>query len=77
MANGTAVRTSSPEVEPRLVWDPGLYARHKAAMDVIKQGIEDDGELLLSYVVWPTEVIEANLDQAMREGIAAPKYVWR
>ena len=46
-------------------------------MDVIKQGIEDDRELLLSYVVWPTEMIQANLARAMREGIAAPKYAWR
>ena len=77
MASGTAVRNSSPLVERRMVWDPGLYARHKAAMDVIKQGLEDDRQLLLSYVVWPTRMIEANLEQAMREGIAAPKYVWR
>ena len=76
MTTGTAVHASSQVVEPRMVWDPGLYARHKAAMDVIKQGIEDDKELLLSYVVWPTEMIKANLEHAMREGIAAPKYRW-
>ena len=55
-----------------MVSDPGLYARHKAAMDVIKQGLEDDTELLLSYVVWPTRMIEANLEQAMRRESQPP-----
>ena len=29
-----------------------------AAMQIVKRGIEDDRELLLSYVVWPTDLME-------------------
>ena len=32
-----------------------LFDRHAAAIDLLRQGREDDGLLLLSYVVWPSE----------------------
>ncbi|MEP6639716.1 MAG: hypothetical protein ABJC39_10245 [Chloroflexota bacterium] len=35
---------------------------------------EDDRTLLLSYVIWPTELIDANLQQALHEGIANATY---
>jgi len=45
-------------VERGLVWDAGLYARHMAALHIVNRGIEDDRELLLSYVVWPTDLMQ-------------------
>ena len=45
-------------VERGFVWDAGLHARHMAAMQIVKRGIEDDRELPLSYVVWPTDLME-------------------
>jgi hypothetical protein len=35
--------------------DPALLARHTAALKLLRKGIETDGALLLSYVVWPSE----------------------
>jgi hypothetical protein len=37
--------------------DPALLARHNAALRLLRKGIETDGALLLSYVVWPTDEI--------------------
>jgi hypothetical protein len=37
----------------RPVGDPALLARHSAALRLLRKGIETDGALLLSYVVWP------------------------
>lgn len=34
--------------------DPELVARHAAALRLLRKGVETDGVLLLSYVVWPT-----------------------
>ena len=34
--------------------DPALLARHTAALKLLRKGIETDGALLLSYVVWPS-----------------------
>jgi hypothetical protein len=34
--------------------DPALLARHNAAVKLLRKGIETDGALLLSYVVWPS-----------------------
>lgn len=32
-----------------------LIALHEAAIELLRQGKEEDGMLLLSYVVWPSE----------------------
>ena len=48
--------TTSALPDRELVGDSALYARHTAAMNVVKRGAEDDRELLLWYVVWPTEL---------------------
>lgn len=37
--------------------DPALLARHNAALRLLRKGLETDGALLLSYVVWPTDEI--------------------
>jgi hypothetical protein len=37
--------------------DPALMARHNAALRLLRKGLETDGALLLSYVVWPSEEI--------------------
>jgi len=34
--------------------DPAMLARHTAALKLLRKGIETDGALLLSYVVWPS-----------------------
>jgi hypothetical protein len=34
--------------------DPAMLARHNAALKLLRKGIETDGALLLSYVVWPS-----------------------
>lgn len=64
-------RTRTPSTLPdrELVGDSALYARHTAAMNAVKRGVEDDRELLLSYVVWPTELIDEKLEQATRNGL--------
>jgi len=68
---------TSTVVDGGLLSDSGLHARHKAAMKIVKRGIEDDPELLLSYVVWPTELIEVKLEQAARSGLAIRTHLWR
>jgi len=35
-----------------------LQTRHNAAMALLRRGIDLDGELLLSYVIWPTLRLE-------------------
>jgi len=35
-----------------------LQTRHKAALALLRRGIDLDGELLLSYVIWPTLRLE-------------------
>ena len=35
-----------------------LRTRHNAAMEIVRRGIDLDGELLLSYVIWPTRQLE-------------------
>jgi hypothetical protein len=73
---GQAHIPSTP-LDRRLLSDSGLHARHKAAMKIVKRGIEDDPELLLSYVVWPTELIEVKLEQAARSGLVIRTHLWR
>jgi hypothetical protein len=34
--------------------DPAMLARHTAALKLLRKGLETDGALLLSYVVWPS-----------------------
>jgi len=38
----------------REIGNPELIARHAAALKLLRKGIETDGALLLSYVVWPS-----------------------
>lgn len=48
-----------------------LLERHQAALSLIKGGFELDHELLLSYVVWPTERIDAVVAARVASGRAA------
>jgi hypothetical protein len=57
--------TATPERAParkrrrrRDPGDPALLARHNAALKLLRKGMETDGALLLSYVVWPSEHYE-------------------
>ena len=34
--------------------DRALCARHYAALGLLRRGLDQDGELMLSYVIWPT-----------------------
>lgn len=47
-----------------------LLARHHAALAVIRTGEELDGELLLSYVIWPTDLMNTVIG-SLERGIAA------
>lgn len=38
--------------------DRALCARHYAALDLLRRGVDQDGELMLSYVIWPTGWLE-------------------
>jgi hypothetical protein len=40
--------------------DPALLARHNAALKLLRKGMERDGALLLSYVVWPTDELRGS-----------------
>lgn len=53
-----------------------VLARHHAALAVIRSGAELDGELLLSYAIWPTDWINATtrinaVTRSLEQGIAA------
>jgi hypothetical protein len=48
-----------------------LLERHQAALNLIKGGFELDRELLLSYVVWPTERIDAVVAARIASGRSA------
>lgn len=45
---------------------PDLWARHHAAVSLLRRGIVTDGELLLSYVVDPTQAVERAVTRAAR-----------
>lgn len=45
--------------KPRTDEDNALQARHNAALTLLRHGIDLDGELLLSYVVWPTDRLQS------------------
>ena len=54
----TATRQDAPSRRRRRTrekGDPALLARHNAALKLLRKGMERDGALLLSYVVWPTD----------------------
>jgi len=59
--NGTRPRRAPRRHRPA-VDDPELYARAAAALKLLRKGIETDGVLLLSYVVWPTPAFGRTLD---------------
>jgi hypothetical protein len=50
---------------------PDLWARHHAAVSLLRRGIVTDGELLLSYVVDPTQAVERAVARAARAAAAA------
>lgn len=49
----------------------GLLARHTAAIQLLRQGREADGMLLLSYVVWPNATLE-NASRLGEPGCGTP-----
>ena len=51
--NGNTQALPRPRRRRRPVIDAELLARHSAALRLLRKGIETDGALLLSYVVWP------------------------
>jgi hypothetical protein len=56
-------------VRERDSWS-ALEARHTAALKVIRSQTELDRELLLSYVIWPTEWIEAVVRETLAPAAA-------
>ena len=56
--------THEPEIAP------DLWARHHAAVSLLRRGIVTDGELLLSYVVDPTQAVERAVTRAARSAAA-------
>lgn len=54
--------------EPEIA--PDLRARHHAAVSLLRRGIVTDGELLLSYVVDPTQAVERAVTRAARAAAA-------
>jgi hypothetical protein len=59
--NGTRPRRARRR-RRTVVDDPELHARATAALQLLRKGIETDGVLLLSYVVWPTPVARRTAD---------------
>jgi hypothetical protein len=59
--------------KPRTAEDRALQARHNAALSLLRHGIDLDGELLLSYVVWPTDRLQSASTASRRRAGRRPQ----